>query len=212
MVSSGAASPAPVQELRDLTRTRKQLVREITQHTLRIQKTLENANLKLTGLLSNILGVSGRAILQALVVGETDPERLANLVHLTQVDALEQAVREVEARLGHALVSFRTALDRLIAMPGVSETVARVLVAEIGFDMTRFPTAGHLVSITGISAPTTSTAGTKPSSRIVSSKPSGTRPHRRSSGGVTHLTFLSRRTRSCGQVGQIDAPGSCESA
>src|SRR5262249_48258024 len=66
---------------RDLTRTRKQLVREITQHTLRIQKTLETANLKLTGLLSNILGMSGRAILQALVAGETDPQRLAHLVH-----------------------------------------------------------------------------------------------------------------------------------
>src|SRR5262245_27521285 len=73
--------PAPVQELRDLTRTRKQLVREIPQHTLRIQKTLETANLELTGLLSNILGMSGRAILQALVAGETDPERLADLVH-----------------------------------------------------------------------------------------------------------------------------------
>src|SRR5207245_11078435 len=71
-------------------------------------------------------------------------------LHLTQIEALEAAVREVEARLGDALAPFRAALDRLITMPGVSETVARVIVAEIGFDMTRFPTAAHLVSWAGL--------------------------------------------------------------
>src|SRR5437879_4047146 len=71
--------PEPIQELRDLTRTRKQLVREIAQHTLRVQKTLEHANIKLTACLADILGVSGRAILQALVEGERDPKRLADL-------------------------------------------------------------------------------------------------------------------------------------
>jgi len=72
--------PASVQELRDLTRTRKQRVRAIAQHTLRIQKTLETANVKLTSVLTDIMGVSGRAILAALVAGETQPERLAALV------------------------------------------------------------------------------------------------------------------------------------
>ena len=200
LIRGSFVPPAPVQELRDLTRTRKQLVREITQHTLRIQKTLETANLKLTGLLSNILGVSGRAILHALVAGETDPERLADLVqgrlkasraalvaalhgrltahhrfllqlHLTQVDALEQAVHDVEERLGHALVPFRAALDRLITMPGVSETVARVLVAEIGFDMTRFPTAGHLVSWAGLCPRLDESAGKRLSTRTRPSNP-----------------------------------------
>src|SRR6266496_5257031 len=71
--------PAPVQEMRDLTRTRKQLVREISRHTLRIQKTLEDANVKLTEVISDILGQSGRAILTALVAGEADPERLVDL-------------------------------------------------------------------------------------------------------------------------------------
>ena len=70
--------PAPIQELRDLTRTRKQLVREIARHTLRLQKTLEDANVKLTRVASDILGVSGRAILAALIAGQTDPERLAD--------------------------------------------------------------------------------------------------------------------------------------
>jgi transposase len=200
LIRGSFVPPAPVQELRDLTRTRKQLVREITQHTLRIQKTLETANLKLTGLLSNILGLSGRAILHALVAGETDPERLADLVHgrlkasradlvaalhgrltahhrfllqlhLTQVDALEQAVHAVEERLGHALVPFRTALDRLITMPGVSETVARVVVAEIGFDMTRFPTAGHLVSWAGLCPRLDESAGKRLSTRTRPSNP-----------------------------------------
>lgn len=200
LIRGSFVPPAPVQELRDLTRTRKQLVREIAQHTLRIQKTLEHANLKLTGLLSNILGVSGRAILQALVAGEQDPERLADLVHgrlkasraelvaalhgrvtahhrfllqlhLTHVEALERAVREVEARLGEALTPFRTALDRLITMPGVSETVARVLVAEIGFDMTRFATAGHLVSWAGLCPRLDESAGKRLSTRTRPSNP-----------------------------------------
>jgi len=186
--------PAPIQELRDLTRTRKQLVREITQHTLRIQKTLETANLKLTGVLTDILGVSGRAILQALVAGETNPDRLAELargrlkasradlvaalhgrvtahhrfllqLHLAQIDALEGAVRAVEARLGDALAPFRAAVDRLITMPGVSETVARVLVAEIGVDMTRFPTAGHLISWAGLCPRLDESAGKRRSTR-----------------------------------------------
>ena len=76
LVRASFVPPPPIQELRDLTRTRKQLVRQVARHTLRIQKTLEDANLKLTGVISNLLGTSGRAILKALIAGETDPERL----------------------------------------------------------------------------------------------------------------------------------------
>ena len=79
LIRSSFVPPAPIQELRDLTRTRKQLVGEIARHTLRIQKTLEDANLKLTQVVSDILGTSGRAILNALIGGETDPTRLADL-------------------------------------------------------------------------------------------------------------------------------------
>jgi transposase len=199
LIRGSFVPPAPIQELRDLTRTRKQLVREIAQHTLRIQKTLEHANLKLTGLLSNLLGLSGRAILQALAAGEQDPERLADLVqavsrprapsssppctgatahhrfllqlHLAHLEALERAVHEVEARLGEALAPFRAALDRLITMPGVSETVARVLVAEIGFDMTRFATAGHLVSWACLCPRLDESAGKRLSTRTRPSNP-----------------------------------------
>lgn len=192
--------PAPVQELRDLTRTRKQLVRESAQHTLRIQKTLETANLKLTSVLTDILGLSGRAILAALVAGETNPARLAALandkvkasraeltaalhgqltahhrfmlkLHLSQIEGLDAAVRDVEARLGEALVPFRAALNHLITMPGVGQTVARVIVAEIGFDMTRFPSAAHLVSWAGLCPRLHESAGKRLSTRSRSSNP-----------------------------------------
>lgn len=200
LIRSSFVPPAPVQELRDLTRTRKQLVREIAQHTLRIQKTLETANVKLTSVLADILGRSGRAILAALVAGETDPARLAALandkvraspaeltaalhgrvtahhrfmlqLHLGQIAALETAVRDVEARLAEALAPFRAAVDHLITMPGVSETVARVIVAEIGFDMTRFPSAAHLVSWAGLCPRLHESAGKRLSTRTRSSNP-----------------------------------------
>jgi transposase len=195
LIRSSFVPPAPVQALRDLTRTRKQLVGEIARHTLRIQKTLEDANLKLTCVVSDIVGTSGRAILRALIAGETDPARLADLttgrlkatraqlvdalhgrvtphhrflieLHLTQIEALETAVDKLERHLGDALAPFRAAVDLLKTMPGVSETTARVLVAEIGTDMTRFPTAGHLISWAGLCPRLDVSAGKRHSSRI----------------------------------------------
>jgi transposase len=150
-------------------------VHEIARHVLRIQKTLEDANLKLTHVISDIMGVSGRAILEALVAGETDPDRLVDLtrgrlkasradlrdalqgrvtdhhrfmirLHLTQIDALETAVASIEVRFGDALGPFRTAVSLLTTMPGLSQTSARVVIAEIGTDMSRFPSVGHLMS------------------------------------------------------------------
>lgn len=179
LIRSSFVPPAPIQELRDLTRTRKQLVREITRHTQRIQKTLEDANVKLTEIISDILGTSGRAVLQALVAGETDPERLADLtsgrlkatraqlvealhgrvtahhrfmirLHLTHIGALDTAIAEVEARIREALTPFRAAVSLLTTMPGVSETAAAVIIGEIGDDMSKFPSAGHLLSWAGL--------------------------------------------------------------
>jgi transposase len=163
-----------VQELRDLTRTRKQLVREVAQHTQRLQKTLEDANLKITGVISDVLGQSGRALLQALIAGETDPERLVALtsgrlktpravlvealrgrvrphhgfllkLHLDQIDALQAVVREVEERIGESTEPYRAAVELLDTIPGVNATAAHVILSEIGLDMTRFPTAAHLI-------------------------------------------------------------------
>jgi transposase len=194
LIRSSFVPPAPIQELRDLTRTRKQLVGEISRHTLRIQKTLEDANLKLTRVITDILGTSGRAILAALVAGETNPERLADLtrgrlkapradlvdalhgrvtdhhrfmiqLHLTQVEALDAAVATIEARIGDALGPFRSAVSLLTTMPGLSDTTARVLIAEIGTDMTRFPTVGHLISWAGLCPRLDESAGKRRSTR-----------------------------------------------
>ena len=179
LIRGSFVPPAPIQELRDLTRTRKQLVREIARHTQRLQKTLEGANVKLTRVVTDILGVSGRAILAALIAGETDPERLADCtnvrvkadradivaavhgrvtahhrflleLHLGQIDALRAAVQKLEQQADEVLRPFREAAERLTTMPGVSETVARVIIAEVGVDMTRFPDPGHLVSWAGL--------------------------------------------------------------
>ena len=185
--------PEKIQELRDLTRSRKQLTREITRHTQRIQKTLEDANVKLTEVISNVLGVSGRAILRALIAGETDPDRLIELtagrlkaprpqlrdalqgrvtdhhrfmlrMHLEQVEHLEAAVRDLEARADQG--SFRVATELLMTIPGVSKVTARVIVAEVGDDMSRFPTAGNLISWAGLCPRLDESAGKKRSTRV----------------------------------------------
>jgi len=200
LIRSSFVPPAPIQELRDLTRTRRQLVHEVARHVLRLQKTLEDVNLKLTQVMSNIVGVSGRAILNALVAGETDAERLADLthgrlkapradlvdalhgritehhrfmlkLHLTQIDTLETAIGTIEARIGEALGPFRAAVSLLTTMPGISETTARVLVAEIGTDMSRFPTVGHLISWAGFCPRLDESAGKRRSTRTRQSAP-----------------------------------------
>jgi transposase len=184
--------PEKIQDLRDLTRTRKQLTREITRHTQRIQKTLEDANVKLTEVISSVLGTSGRAILRAIIAGESDPTRLVDLtegrlkapreklidalqgrvtdhhrfmlkLHLDQVENLERAVRELEARAAHGC--FRAAIELLTTIPGVSDVTARVIVAEIGDDMSRFPTAGNLISWAGLCPRLDESAGKQRSNR-----------------------------------------------
>ncbi len=194
LIRSSFVPPAPIQDLRDLTRTRRQLVHEVARHVLRIQKTLEDANLKLTQVMSDIVGVSGRAVLHALIAGETDPERLADLtrgrlkasradlvdalhgrvtthhrfmiqLHLTQIDTLETAVATLEARIGDVLGPFRAAVSLLTTMPGLSETTARVLIAEIGTDMSRFPTVGHLIAWAGLCPRLDESAGKRRSTR-----------------------------------------------
>src|SRR6201988_3537124 len=167
------------QELRALLRTRKQLVREKTRHTQRIHKTLEDANIKLDAVLSNVLGKSGRAMLDALVAGESDPVRLATLananvkcpqdklrealrgrvtrhhrflleLHLRQIDGLDAAIATIDREVDEGLAPFRVAVELVSTIPGVSTLGAQVTVSEIGTDMSRFPTAGHLLSFAGL--------------------------------------------------------------
>jgi transposase len=125
----GSFVPAtPIQELRDLTRTRKQLVREVGRHTQRIQKTLEDANVKLTEAISDVLGARGRAMIQALIAGETDPERLADLSHGRLKASRGQLV---EALRGRVTVHHRFML-RLHLTQIESLQVAPALAAWIG--------------------------------------------------------------------------------
>lgn len=195
LIRSSFVPPAPIQELRDLTRTRKQLVREISQHSLRIQKTLEDANVKLGSVLSNVLGSSGRAILTALIAGQTDPEQLADLaqgtarkkrtelvaalqgrikphhrrllkVHLELIAALEQALREIDADVGKTLAPIYSSARLLMTLPGVSDLTAQVMVAEIGVDMARFPNAAHLISWAGLCPRNDESAGKRRSTRV----------------------------------------------
>jgi len=195
LIRSSFVPPQPIQELRDLTRTRKQVVREIGQHSLRIQKVLEDANLKLGSVLSEVLGVSGRAMLGAIIEGESDPHRLADLaqgtarrkhdelvealhgrirphhrtllrLHLNLIVALEHTVGELDAAAGKCLEPIHQRTRLLTTMPGISDVSAEVIVAEIGTDMTRFATPGHLISWAGLCPRNDESAGKRRSTRL----------------------------------------------
>jgi transposase len=195
LIRSSFVPPAAIQELRDLTRTRKQLVREIAQHSLRIQKILEDANIKLASVLSDVLTLSGRAMLSAIIAGESDPERLADLaqrsarrkraeliealrgritphhrmmlkLHLDLIGNVERALCALEEALGKALAPIAERARLLTTMPGVSDVLAQTIVAEIGVDMTRFPTPAHLVSWAGLCPRSDESAGKRRSTRV----------------------------------------------
>jgi transposase len=195
LIRASFVPPTPIQELRDLTRTRRQLVREIVQHTQRIQRVLEDANVKLGSVVSDVLGASGRRIVRALIAGERDPHELAVLgsdrlqcsrtelvealrgrvtdhhrflleQHLRMVEELERRVAEFEGRIEQSLVPFRDELERLMAIPGISRTSAGVLLAEIGVEMAQFPTAGHLLSWAGLCPRLDESAGRVRSTRV----------------------------------------------
>jgi len=188
--------PEPaIQELRGLLRTRKQLVCEKASHVQRVQKTLEEANIKLESVLSDVMGRSGRAMLWALINGETDPAKLAALahwkvrapaatlraalhgrikrhhrfllrLHLQQIDALDAAIAEIDQEADAGLACFRDAVKQLSTIPGVSALSAQVIVSEIGTDMSRFATAAHLRSWAGLCPGNDESAGKHRSTRL----------------------------------------------
>jgi transposase len=186
---------AQTQEMRNLLRTRKQLVRERTSHVQRLQKTLEDANIKLDSAVSDLMGVSGRAMIEALIAGESDPGKLAEFahrrlkappeelrealrgrvtkhhrfllrLHLKQIDALDAAVVEIDREVNDSLEPFRTSVQILSTIPGISQLSAAVITAEIGIDMSRFPTDGHLISWAGLCPKNDESAGKRRSTRM----------------------------------------------
>lgn len=195
-----------MQELRSLLRTRKQLGREQTRHVQRIQKTLTEANVKLDSVLSDIMGASGRRMIEAMIAGVRNPRRLAELasaqikatpkqlydalhgrltdhhryllkLHLQQWDSLDATIRdidrEVEARIARmdrevkaGEAPFRDLIGLLCTIPGVSTLSATTILSEIGRDMSRFPTAGHLVAWAGLCPGQNESAGKRKPARL----------------------------------------------
>jgi transposase len=175
MIRPSFVPPPDIRRLRDLTRYRIDLVNVRTAEKNRVEKLLEDACIKLSVVASDIFGVSGRDMMAALIAGERDPKTLAQLArsrmrtkitalqeaftgHFTdhhafllarmlgRVDAINADIAAIEDRIGEHLVPFASAVDRLDEVPGVGPTAAAVIIAEIGVDMSHFPTAAHLVS------------------------------------------------------------------
>ena len=186
---------AQTQEQRGLLRTRKQLVREKASHIQRLQKTLEDANIKLDSAISDVTGVSGRAMIEALIGGETDPAKLAGLahrrirtppetlrealrgrvtkhhrfllqLHLRQIDALDAAIAAIDQEVDADVEPFRGAIAQLTSVPGLRELGACAVLAEIGTDMSRFPSDRHLISWSGLCPKNDESAGKRRSSRM----------------------------------------------
>lgn len=192
--------PREIRELRDLTRYRKALIRERSSEVNRLHKVLEDAGVKLATVASDVMGVSGRLMLEALVAGTTDPEVLADLAKtrlrtklpelrkalhsrfrehhgflvsqiLAHVDYLEEAIGVVSARLDEALVPFQPAIAVLVSIPGVQRRTAEVVIAEIGADMSRFPTSRHLASWAGLCPGNNESAGKRKHGRTTKGSP-----------------------------------------
>jgi transposase len=180
--------PAPVRELRDLTRYRTSLIRERARTANRLQKVLEDANIKLAGVVTDIQGVSAWAMLEAIVSGTTDPEALADLAkgllrkkreqlvaalsgrvkphhrfliaeHLSQIEYLEDAIQRISTEVAERLRPFEPKVKQLDSIPGISRQTAEVLLAEMGWDMSRFPSDKNLASWAGMCPGNNESAG-----------------------------------------------------
>jgi transposase len=192
--------PAPQRELRELTRYRAVLVRERATEANRLQKTLEGANLKLGSVATDILGVSGRAILEAVAAGESEAAVLAGLArgrlrekrteleralagqvkphhrlliaeHLEHIGYLNEAIARVNREIEERLRPFEDTLARLQTVPGVGLRTAEVLMAEVGTDMSRFPSHGHLASWAGLCPGSNESAGKRKSGKTRKGSP-----------------------------------------
>ena len=184
----------PIRALRDLTRLRTSLIEERTREVNRIQKVLEDANIKLASVATEVLGVSGRAMLEAIVAGEANPEHLADLARgtlrrkraalvealagrvrdhhrvllrilLAHVDHIDQAIADLSAEIGRRLEPYAAAVALLCTIAGVKQRAAEVVVAELGVDMDRFASDRHLCSWAALCPGNDQSAGKRRSGR-----------------------------------------------
>jgi transposase len=180
--------PEPVRQLRDLTRTRSNLTHERTREYARLEKGLEDSNIKLSSVASRLSTKSARSILDALISGERDPQTLASLahasmhrksaalvealtgrftahhafmaqLHLDRIDQIEATLQVLDGRIDSLIEPFSLARELLMTVPGISKNVANVIIAEAGVDMTVFDTAGHLASWAGVCPSQNESAG-----------------------------------------------------
>lgn len=189
--------PVEQRDLRDLIRYRTSLIQERTREVNRVQKVLEDANIKLGSVASNVLGVSGRQMLEQIIAGQDDPTQLAQLargvlrkkiaeleraltgrirdshrlllrLHLEHMDDLNNKISQLSGEIDRLLLPFdpEQAIERLDGIPGVNQTVAQVIVTELGLDMSRFPTAAHAAAWAGLAPGRHESAGRNRSSRI----------------------------------------------
>ena len=195
LIRASFVPDSQTQELRTLLRTRKQLVREKSSHILRVQKTLEDANIKLDSVVTDIMGMSSRAMIEALIAGESDPAKLARLanyrlkasqeklrealcgrvtkhhrfllrLHLNQIDALDASIATIDEQVEAGIAPFRVAVAQVMTVPGIKDIGAQVIVSEIGTDMSRFPSEGHLISWVGLCPRNNESAGKRRSNRL----------------------------------------------
>jgi transposase len=188
LLASSFVPPPVIRELRDLTRYRKRLIQDRTREAQRVDKVLQDAAIKLGSVASEILGESSRAMIEALIAGERDPQVLADLakgrlrdktsdlvralhgrfgqhhamllrLHLDHIDHLDAAITTLDDRVDELIRPFATTRDLLITIPGVGKRVAEVILAEIGADMSVFSTDAHLASWAGVSPGNNSSAG-----------------------------------------------------
>lgn len=206
LIKASFVPTEPMHDLRSLTRTRKQLIREQTRHMQRIQKTLAEANIRLDSVISDIMGASGRRIIEAMIAGVRQPRKLAGLagkqikatpkelydalhgrltdhhgflldLHLRQWDGLDTAIRnidlEIDQRIGRideqrgaSEPPFRALIENIDTVPGVSTVAAPAILSEIGCDMSRFRTAGHLLAWAGMCPGQNESAGKRKAARL----------------------------------------------
>jgi transposase len=195
LLKASFVPPPEQRDLRDMTRHRANFIRERATLVNRVQKLLEGANIKLAAVATDVMGVSGRAMLDGIANGQTDPTLLAQLARgrmrekiedleralcgrvkphhrlilrqlLRQIDSLDASIEEMDQAIEAACAPFREAVVRLDTIPGVAQATAELILSEVGQDMSRFPTAGHLAAWAGVAPGNHESAGKRLSGRV----------------------------------------------